>query len=366
MRFLLVLLALVSFAEVAQAATVRLKDVTTVRGVRPNQLLGYGLVTGLKGTGDTLRNSPFTEQSIRSMLERLGVNIRDAGARTKNVAAVMVTAELPPFAKAGGRIDVTVTSLGDATSLSGGVLLSTPLYAGDNQIYAVGQGSVAVSGFSSQGASESLTHGVPTAGRIADGAMIERSAPGDMRAARSLKLELRNPDFSTAVRVSDAINEYSRSRFGVALAQEEDLRTVSVEVPERMSPGRFLSEIGELLVEPDVPARVVIDERTGTIVIGKDVRISTVAVTHGNLTVRVTETPQVSQPLPFSDGQTVVTSETSVNAEQEPGLLSIVKGADLHTLVNGLNRMGLKPPGIIAILQAMKSTGALQAELIVQ
>lgn len=366
MRFWFVILALVSFATQAHCASVRLKDVTTVRGVRPNQLLGYGLVTGLKGSGDTLRNSPFTEQSIRSMLERLGVNIRDAGARTKNVAAVMVTAELPPFSKAGGRIDVTVTSLGDATSLAGGVLLSTPLYAGDNQIYAVGQGSVAVSGFSSQGASETLTHGVPTAGRIANGAMIERSAPGELRHARSLKLELRNPDFSTSVRVSDAINEYSRNRFGVALAEEEDLRTVSVQVPERMSPGRFLAEIGELLVEPDVPARVVVDERTGTIVIGKDVRISTVAVTHGNLTVRVTETPQVSQPLPFSDGQTVVTSETNVSAEQENGLLSIVKGADLHTLVKGLNRMGLKPPGIIAILQAMKSTGALQAELIVQ
>ncbi|MEQ8824484.1 MAG: flagellar basal body P-ring protein FlgI [Filomicrobium sp.] len=366
MRVLCALLALVVFAGDVSAASVRLKDVITIRGVRPNQLLGYGLVTGLKGTGDTLRNSPFTEQSVRSMLERLGVNIRDAGARTKNVAAVMVTAELPPFAKAGGRIDIVVTSIGDATSLAGGVLLSTPLYAGDNQIYAVGQGSVAVSGFSSEGASESLTHGVPTAGRVPNGGLIERPAPGELRHARALKLELRNPDFNTAVRVSDAINTYSLKRFGAELAEEDDLRTISVRVPERTSPSRFLAEIGELMVEPDVPARVVIDERTGTIVIGKDVQISTVAVTHGNLTVRVTETPSVSQPLPFSDGQTVVTSETSVSAEQESGALSIVRGADLHTLVNGLNRMGLKPPGIIAILQAMKSTGALQAELIVQ
>lgn len=365
MRFMFAVLLCFALGTDAYAAA-RLKDITTVRGIRSNQLIGYGLVSGLKGTGDSLRNAPFTEQSMRSMLERLGVNIRDAGARTKNVAAVMVTAELPPFSKPGGRIDVVVTSIGDATSLAGGVLLLTPLYAGDNQIYGAAQGSVAVSGFDQQGQNESLTHGVPTAGRIPNGAMIERSAPGRLADADNLGLELRNPDFDTAVKVADIINEYGRNRFKRRLAREEDQRTISITVPNGITPARFLAEIGNLLVEPDVPARVIVDERTGTIVIGKDVRISTVAVTHGNLTVRVTETPVISQPLPFSDGQTVVTSDTEVEATQEPGILSIVRGADLHTLVNGLNRMGLKPPGIIAILHAMKSTGALQAELIVQ
>ncbi|KUO58503.1 MAG: flagellar biosynthesis protein FlgI [Alphaproteobacteria bacterium BRH_c36] len=365
MRPLLVL-AILAIASGDACAAARLKDVTNVTGIRSNQLLGYGLVVGLKGSGDSLRNAPFTEQSLRSMLERLGVNIRDAGARTKNAAAVMVTAELPPFSRAGGRIDVTVTSLGDATSLAGGMLLMTPLYGGDQQIYAVAQGSIAVSGFESKGNAESLTHGVPTAGRVANGALVERSAPQGLDQASQINLELRNPDFGTAVKVADAINEYSQSRFGGRLARELDMRSVSIKVPAGISTSRFLAEVGELLVEPDMPARVVIDERTGTIVIGRDVRISTVAVTHGNLTVRVTETPVVSQPLPFSDGQTVATSETEVNAVQENGMLSIVRGADLHSLVNGLNRMGLKPPGIIAILQAMKSSGALQAELVVQ
>lgn len=347
-------------------ALARLKDVTNVTGIRSNQLIGYGLVVGLKGTGDSLRNAPFTEQSLRSMLERLGVNIRDAGARTKNTAAVMVTADLPAFSRAGGRIDVTVTSLGDASSLAGGMLLMTPLYGGDQKIYAVAQGSVAVSGFESKGNAESLTHGVPTAGRVANGALVERSAPQGLEHASRLNLELRNPDFGTAVKIADAINSFTEARFGRRLARELDMRSVSVSIPDRMSVSRFLAEVGELIVEPDMPARVVIDERTGTIVIGRDVRISTVAVTHGNLTVRVTETPVTSQPLPFSEGQTVATSETAVDAKQEDGNFSIVRGADLHSLVNGLNRMGLKPRGIIAILQAMKSSGALQAELVVQ
>lgn len=373
MRWLVVLCLVAGFSGEVLAAA-RIKDIVSVRGVRPNQLVGYGLIAGLKGTGDSLRNAPFTEQSLRSMLERLGVNIRDAGARTKNVAAVMVTGELPAFAQSGSRVDVVVTSVGDASSLEGGVLLMTPLYGGDNQIYAVAQGSVAISGFEGKGQSETVTAGVPTTGRIANGGIIERSAPGQLRGATRLSLELRNPDFKTATLIADAINAFTMDKFGAKLAADEDHRTVTVSLPrlngkwgtETVSPVRFLAEIGELTVAPDVPARVVIDERTGTIVIGQDVRVSTVAVTHGNLTVRVTETPMVSQPLPFSDGRTVVTSDTEVDAVQEDGVLTVVKGTDLYSLVNGLNRMGLKPRGIIAILQAIKSTGALQAELVVQ
>lgn len=365
MRTLFLSLLVLCFSVECFAAA-RIKDVTSVRGIRSNQLVGYGLVTGLKGSGDTLRNSPFTEQSIRSMLERMGVNIRNVGARTRNVAAVTVTAELPPFAKRGGRIDVVVTSIGDATSLAGGVLIMTPLYAGDNKIYAVAQGSLAISGFELQGQSEALTKGVPTTGRIPNGAIIEQSAPGDLSRARQLFLELRNPDFSTSVLVSDAINRFGRDHYGVQLAGEQDSRTIAVKIPKRVSPARFLAQIGQLWIKPDQPARIVIDERTGTIVIGKDVKVSTVAVTHGNLTVRVTETPIVSQPAPFSRGATTVTSETVVEATQEPGSISLLGGADLHTLVRGLNRIGLKPPGIIAILQAIKTTGALQAELVIQ
>lgn len=345
---------------------VRIKDITTVRGERPNQLIGYGIVTGLKGTGDSLRNAPFTEQSVNSMLDRLGVNIRGLGARTRNVAAVLVTAELPAFATAGGRIDVNVTSLGDASSLAGGTLVMTSLQAADNQIYAVAQGSVTISGFEAKGSSEVVTHGVPTAGRIAAGALVERDAPAPDRVAGSLRLELKNPDHATAVAIVDAINAHTLAAHRARLAREINSSTVSVELPRGKSPSRFLSEIGLIEVEPDAPARVIVDERTGTIVISRNVRISRIAVTHGNLTVRITETPAVSQPAPFSKGETVVTSETRVSAGQEQGNFAVVDGVDLQTLVNGLNRMGLKPPGIIAILQAIKSAGALQAELVVQ
>jgi len=346
-------------------ASVRIKDITSVRGIRGNQLIGYGVVSGLKGTGDGC-GAPFTRQSLEALTSRFGVDITGKGAQTKNIAAVVVTAELPPFARPGGRIDVVVSSLGDATSLAGGVLLLTALYAPDGQVYAAAQGSVAVSGFDSRGQAESLTLGVPTTGRIPNGALVERPAPGDFSEARGFGLELQNPDFSTAIKVTDTINSFTRARYGQALAREEDHRTIGTKVPRGVSPARFLAEIGALTVSPDTPARVIVDERTGTIVIGENVKISTVAITHGNLTVRVTEAPRVVQPLPFSNGETAVEPDTAVMASQEPGVLSIVSGADLQTLVSGLNRIGLKPPGIIAILQAMKSSGALQAELVVQ
>lgn len=344
----------------------RIKDITAVRGMRANQLVGYGLVTGLKGTGDSLRNAPFTEQSVNSMLDRLGVNIRGLGARTRNIAAVMVTAELPPFAVGGNRIDINVTSLGDATSLAGGTLLMTPLQAPDTEIYAVAQGSVTISGFEAKGQNEVLTHGVPTAGRIPSGALVERDGPGIPRGTRDLYLDLKNPDFTTAMAIVDAINRYGGTHFKRRLARESGPSAVAVEIPSGLSASRFLAEIGVLDVNVDAPARVIVDERTGTIVINRHVKVSRVAVTHGNLTVRITETPSVSQAQPFSKGKTVVTNETTVSAGQDTGSFALVEGVDLQTLVSGLNQMGLKPPGIIAILQAIKSAGALQADLVVQ
>jgi flagellar P-ring protein precursor FlgI len=365
MRWLSIILAVLVAAPPASAST-RIKDIVSIKGVRANQLVGYGLVIGLNGTGDSLRNSPFTEQSIQSMLDRMGVNVRSARPRSKNVAGVVVTAELPAFAGKGSRIDVTVSSLGDATSLQGGTLVMTPLSGADNEIYAVAQGPIAVTGFAAKGKAESITQGVPTAGRVANGALIEREVAGSLADSDKMELELRNPDFGTSISIVDAINRYAGERFGRKVAREKDLTSVELRRPDGIGPARFIAEIGDLIVQADAPARVVIDERTGTIVIGRDVQVTTVAVTHGNLTVRVTETEQVSQPEPFSDGETVVSPETEVGVRQEPGNIAIVKGTNLQVLVNGLNQMGLKPNGIIAILQAIKSAGALQAELVVQ
>jgi flagellar P-ring protein FlgI len=358
--------ALLICSAVSAAAQTRIKDISTVQGVRPNQLVGYGLVVGLNGTGDTLRNAPFTQQSIQAMLDRMGVNIRNAGARTRNVAAVVVTAELPPFSVKGSRIDVTISSIGDATSLLGGSLVLTPLLAPDNQIFAVAQGPLAVGGVSAAGRAESVVQGVPTVGRIPNGALVERDAPGRLGADHALKLELRNPDFATAVRVADAINEFAVHRYGRRVADEEDLRTIRLTRPANISVTRFVAELGELIASTDTPARVVIDERTGTIVIGRNVRISTVAIAHGTLTVRVTEGQSVSQPAPFSRGDTVVSPESAVSIEEKGGTAALLRETNLETLVKGLNRMGLKPANIIAVLQAIKSAGALQAELVVQ
>ena len=346
--------------------SVRIKDITFPKGVRDYQLIGYGIVVGLQGTGDTLRNSPFTEQSAAAMLDRMGVNVRFNGMRTRNLAAVMVTAVLPPFAGWGSTHDVTVSSLGDATSLMGGTLVLTSLSGVDGNVYALTQGPIAVSGFTASGQSETLTHGVATAGRIPNGATIEREAPKPQTEAGALVLELRNADFDTSVRIADAINSFARQKYKVAPARERDSRTIALAMPRQTSVTRFLAEIGELRVEPNIPARVVIDERTGTVVIGHDVQISAVAVTHGGLTVRVTETPEVSQPAPFSNGQTVVTSQTAITASEPAGQVATLTGPTLKTLVKGLNQIGLKPTGIISILQAIKNAGALQADLIVQ
>lgn len=350
----------------AGANTARVKDITTVQGVRDNQLIGYGLVVGLSGTGDTLRNAPFTEQALKSMLDRMGVAVRGVPLRAQNVAAVTVTATLPPFVGIGSRIDVSVSSIGDASSLRGGTLVVTPLTGGDGEVYAVAQGAIQSSGFTVEGEAAEVTAGVPTAGRIPGGALVERKVPGSLQSLTHIALELNNPDYRTASRIADAINAYAEGRWGRRIAAERDLRTVELSRPAGIGTSRFLAEIGQLSVTPDIPARVVVDQRTGTVVIGQNVRVSTVALAHGNLVLRVTENPIASQPNPFTDGVTVVEPNTFVSAEEADGSVAIVTGTDLQTLVQGLNRLGLSPTGIITILESLKTSGALQAELVVQ
>lgn len=367
MRRKLALLALIFFVEPAHAL-VRIKDITYPQGPRDYQLVGYGLVIGLQGTGDTMRNAPFTEQSTSALLDRMGVNVRPNNSmRTRNIAAVMVTASLPPFANWGSTVDVTVSSMGDATSLMGGTLVLTSLSGVDGAVYALAQGPIAVSGFAAQGQSETLTHGVATVGRIPNGATIEREPPRPAATEDGkVILQLRNPDYATSVRITDVVNAFTRQRYKSALARERDDRSVLLALPKGAHATRFLAEVGELKVAVDTPARVVIDERTGTVVIGADVQISPVAVTHGGLTVRITETPEVSQPAPLSNGRTVVTSQTTISAAEQTGQVAILAGPTLKQLVKGLNQVGLKPTGIISILQAIKSAGALQADLVIQ
>lgn len=345
-------------------AQMRIKDLVEVEGVRSNQLIGYGLVVGLDGTGDRLQNSPFTQQSLEGMLERMGVNITGLNVKTRNVAAVMVTAELPPFARQGSRLDVSISTMGDATSLLGGSLLATPLIGADGSVYAVAQGSVAVGGFSARGEAASVTKGVPTSGRIPNGGIVEREVEFALNDLARVRLTLRNPDFSTATRIAQAVNR----QLGAYSARATDPTTVELTVPGAYSGNvaDLISRVETLPVTPDQPARVVIDEQSGTIVMGDSVRISTVAIAQGNLTVRVTETPQVSQPGPFAQqGQTVVVPRTDVQVDDGSGnRLNIVQGSvSLRELVDGLNRLGAGPRDIISILQAIKAAGALHADL---
>ncbi len=359
----------VTLAAAAPArASSRIKDIADFEGVRENMLIGYGLVVGLNGTGDTLTNSDFTKQSLVGMLERLGVNTRDAATnntlKTANVAAVMVTATLPPFARQGSRIDIAVSALGNAKSLLGGTLLVTPLIGADGEVYAVAQGQVAVSGFSAQGAAASVTKGVPTNGRVSNGAIVERELDFRLTNMRSVRLALRNPDFTTARRVAQVINRF----VGRATAAPADPGTVTVSVPPDYAGGviALLTDIEQLRVDPDQIARVVVDENSGVIVMGENVRISTVAIAQGNLTVRITETPQVSQPTPFSQGgQTAVVPRTNIQVDEDKGkkLAVVPSGISLQELVNGLNALGVGPRDLITILQSIKAAGALQAEI---
>jgi flagellar P-ring protein precursor FlgI len=360
-----VMLAATALALAATPASAlsRIKDLANVEGVRTNQILGYGLVVGLNGTGDTLNNTPFTKQSLQAMLERLGVNTRGANLRTANVAAVMVTANLPPFGTQGTRVDITVSALGDAKSLQGGTLLVTPLLGADGEVYAVGQGSVAISGFSAEGDAAKITRGVPTVGRIANGALVEREIDFALKNLKTLRLALRNPDLTTSRRIAAAINDF----LGADAAEPTDPSTIAIQIPPRYQGNmiRLLTEIEQLRVEPDQLAKIVIDERSGIIVMGKDVRVSTVAIAQGNLTVTISEQPQVSQPEPFSGGQTVVVPRTTVNVDTDGGkkLAVIKESVTLKDLVDGLNALGIGPRDLIAILQAIKTAGALQAEI---
>jgi len=350
-------------AAPAGASSARIKDVVDVEGVRDNMLIGYGLVVGLNGTGDSLNNSPFTEQSLTGMLERMGVNTRGTNLRTKNVAAVMVTGTLQAYAAQGTRIDVTVSAMGDSKGLLGGTLLVTPLIGADGEVYAVAQGPIAVSGFSAQGQGASITRGVPTSGRISAGAIVEREIQFSLAELPVLRLSLRNPDFTTAQRVATAINIQLRGN----RAQATDPSSVLLTVPEprRGDVVGLITEIEQLRITPDQVARVVVDEKSGVIVMGENVRISTVAIAQGNLTIRITETPQVSQPGPFSQGQTAVVPRTDIQVdEQSNNRLAVMNsGVTLQELVQSLNALGVGPRDMIAILQSIKAAGALQAEI---
>jgi flagellar P-ring protein precursor FlgI len=379
-------------AALPAAAMSRIKDIVDFEGIRDNLLVGYGLVVGLNGTGDTLNQAIFTRESLIGMLERLGVNARDAALRTNNVAAVMVTATLPPFARQGGRIDVTVSTLGNAKSLLGGTLLVTPLLGADGEVYAVAQGTVATGGVAAKGEGASVTKGVPTAGRVASGAIVEREIGFELAKMHTMNLMLRNPDLTTARRVADVINAHLQGQDAHAV----DPGTVELAFPTKFQSDvvGLLTDIEQLQVEPDEVARVVIDEANGIIVMGESVRISTVAVAQGNLTVRITETPQVSQPGPFTaagttaptvnaagepqapgrngvqfapsgGAQTVVVPRTNIQVDEQKDrrMAVLPTGVSLQELVDGLNALGIGPRDMISILQAIKTAGALQADI---
>ncbi|WP_272911502.1 flagellar basal body P-ring protein FlgI [Loktanella sp. M215] len=350
----------------ATAAPIRLKDLVEFDGVRTNDLVGYGLVVGLNGTGDGLRNSPFTEEIMTNILERLGVNVTGEQFRPKNVAAVLVTASLPPFSRAGSPVDVTVSAIGDANSLLGGTLIMTPLNAADGDIYAVAQGTIIAGGVSVKGEGASVTQGVPTAGVIPSGATAEREVDFDFGSLTSLRLALRTPDFTTAGRIEAVINK----DFGRPVARMMDSGTVYLDISatHMPSPAHALGRIENLMVEPERRARVVVDQASGTIVMGDDVRISRVAVSQGNLTLRIQEAPLVSQPNPFAPGETVVVPRTNVGIQQNPGigLAEVPDGTSLSQVVAGLNALGVAPRDMIDILKSIKASGALHAEFIVR
>ncbi len=363
---LLAALAVGFAAPHALAAPARIKDLVNVDGVRGNDLLGYGLVVGLNNSGDSLRNSPFTEDAIINILERLGVNVTGEQLRARNVAAVLVTAALPPFARAGGQVDVTVSAIGDARSLMGGTLVMTPLNAADGQIYAVAQGSIIAGGIVAEGEAASVTQGVPTSGIIPSGARVEREVAFDFSQSAEMRLALRNPDFTTAARIEAAIN----ANVGSRIARVLDSGTVRLDLAgfgiDR--PALLMAQIENIEVQTSSVARVVVDQRSGTIILGEDVRISRVAVTQGNITLRVEEEPLVVQPNPFADGETVVIPRTNAEIIEEPGVgLALVEtSVSLPEVVAGLNALGVTANDMIDILKSIKAAGALHAEFIVQ
>ena len=344
----------------------RLKDIADFEGIRDNLLVGYGLVVGLNNTGDTLANGHFTKQSLLAMLERLGVKPTEAGLTSKNVAAVMVTASLPGFTRQGSRIDVVISALGDSKNLLGGTLLVTPLLGADGEVYAVAQGQVAVGGFSAGGAAETVTKGVPTSGRIANGAIVEKEIGFELSALNKVRITLRNPDFTTSRRLSQAVNAF----LGTNAATPTDPGTVDLRIPRGYEENvvGLLTDIEQLRIQPDQIARILIDEQSGTIVMGENVKISTVAIAQGSLTIRVTEGAEVSQPGPFAQAgetQQVAQTDAQVDEGADKKFAVVERGVTLQDLVNGLNALGIGPRDLITILQAIKTAGALQAEIVV-
>ena len=364
MRLLALLLCLLP--TFGAASPVRLKDLVEFDGVRGNDLVGYGLVVGLNATGDGLRNSPYTEEMLSTLLERLGVNVTGEQFSPKNVAAVFVTATLPPFARTGGQIDVTVSAIGDAKSLLGGTLVMTPLNGADGQVYAVAQGTIIAGGVAVEGAASRVVQGVPTSGVIPSGGRVEREVAFELGGLTTLRLALRSADFTTAGLIEQAINR----EFGRQVATMIDSGTVSLDIPAaRMrSPAHVLGRIENILVEPQTRARVVVDQRSGTIVMGADVRISRVAVAQGGLTLRVDETPVAVQPNPFATGETIVLPRTSTGIQTAPGtgLAEVEGSSNLSEVVAGLNALGVAPQAMIDILKSINAAGALHAEFVVR
>ena len=340
--------------------TVRIKDITDVEGARGNQLTGVGLVTGLNGTGD---NSPMAVQMMRNMMRNFGVTLDARSVRTRNLAVVALTANLPPYVRPGQTIDVNVNTMGNASNLQGGVLVQSPLRAADGKVYAVAQGPVIVGGSSAQGANASRTQNVPTAGRIPGGAIVEREVPSDYTMGGQVALLLRQPDFTTAQRIADAINR----AYGV-VAYAVDAGRVEVNLPGQyvQAPTAFLANMGGIEIEPDTIAKVAVNERNGTVVMGGNVRISAVSVAHGNLVVSVGETASVVQPEPFSGGATVVTGRTDITADEEGGsVIAMPSTTTVRDLTRVMNSLGARPRDIIEILQAISKAGALHGELVV-
>lgn len=347
------------------AAVSRIKDIADFEGVRDNQLIGYGLIVGLNGTGDNIKSVDFAKESLISMLDMNGINARSGQIKAKNVAAVMVTANLPAFARQGSRIDVTVSALGDAKNLLGGTLIATPLKGADGEVYAVAQGTVATGAVSAgnQTQGSSVLKGVPTSGRIANGAIVEREIDFDLNSLDTMNIALRNPDFTTSRRIADAIN----AMLGTTAAKALDPGTVNMAIPTAYKENivDLMTKVEQLQVQPDATAKVVIDESTGIVVIGKDVKINRLAIAQGNLTIKITDIPLVSQPEPFSLGETVVMTPELVEVEEdtEAKMKVLDTGINLQELVDGLNALGVTPRDLISILQAIKASGALQAEI---
>lgn len=347
------------------AAVSRIKDIADFEGVRDNQLIGYGLIVGLNGTGDNIKSVDFAKESLISMLDMNGINARSGQIKAKNVAAVMVTANLPAFARQGSRIDVTVSALGDAKNLLGGTLIATPLKGANGEVYAVAQGTVATGAVSAgnQTQGSSVLKGVPTSGRIANGAIVEREIDFDLNSLDTMNIALRNPDFTTSRRIADAIN----AMLGTTAAKALDPGTVNMASPTAYKENivDLMTKVEQLQVQPDATAKVVIDESTGIVVIGKDVKINRLAIAQGNLTIKITDIPLVSQPEPFSLGETVVMTPELVEVEEdtEAKMKVLDTGINLQELVDGLNALGVTPRDLISILQAIKASGALQAEI---